>query len=80
MPRAGFQPAIPAIKRPQAYALDRAASGIGWTEGIVVNNFSSSNDNETQQRKNVKKKHFTFYWAELITVTKCCRTSDATLV
>jgi hypothetical protein len=29
MPRAGFEPAIPAIKRPQTYALDRAYSGIG---------------------------------------------------
>jgi hypothetical protein len=28
MPWAGFEPAIPAIKRPQTYALDRAASGI----------------------------------------------------
>jgi hypothetical protein len=25
MPRAGFEPAIPATKRPQTYALDRAA-------------------------------------------------------
>jgi hypothetical protein len=29
MLRAGFEPAIPAIKRPQTYALDRAATGIG---------------------------------------------------
>jgi hypothetical protein len=29
MPQAGFEPAIPATKRPQAYALDRASSGIG---------------------------------------------------
>jgi hypothetical protein len=29
MPRAGFEPAIPATKRPQTYALDRAATGIG---------------------------------------------------
>jgi hypothetical protein len=26
---AGFEPAIPATKRPQTYALDRAATGIG---------------------------------------------------
>jgi hypothetical protein len=25
----GFEPAIPANKRPQTYALDRAATGIG---------------------------------------------------
>jgi hypothetical protein len=29
MPSAGFEPAIPATKRPQIYALDRAAAGIG---------------------------------------------------
>jgi hypothetical protein len=29
MQRAEFEPAIPATKRPQTYALDRAATGIG---------------------------------------------------
>jgi hypothetical protein len=29
MPRVGFEPAIPATKRPQTYALDRAATEIG---------------------------------------------------
>jgi hypothetical protein len=29
MPPSGFEPAIPASERPQAYALDRAATGIG---------------------------------------------------
>jgi hypothetical protein len=29
MPPVGFEPAIPASARPQTYALDRAASGIG---------------------------------------------------
>jgi hypothetical protein len=29
MPSAGFEPAIPATKQPQAYALDCAANGIG---------------------------------------------------
>jgi hypothetical protein len=29
MPSAEFEPAIPATKRPQTYALDRAATGIG---------------------------------------------------
>jgi hypothetical protein len=29
MPSAGFEPAIPAIKRPQTYASDRTATGIG---------------------------------------------------
>jgi hypothetical protein len=29
MPRAGFEPATPATKRPQTYALDHAATGIG---------------------------------------------------
>jgi hypothetical protein len=30
MPRAGFEPAIPATKRPQTYALDRAVTEIGY--------------------------------------------------
>jgi hypothetical protein len=29
MPRAGFEPATPATKRPQTYSLDRAVTGIG---------------------------------------------------
>jgi hypothetical protein len=29
MPRAGFEPATPATKQPQTYALDRASTGIG---------------------------------------------------
>jgi hypothetical protein len=29
MPRVGFEPATPATKWPQTYALDRAATGIG---------------------------------------------------
>jgi hypothetical protein len=29
MPRAGFEPATPATERPQTYALDLAATGIG---------------------------------------------------
>jgi hypothetical protein len=29
MPRAVFEPATPASKRPQTYTLDRAATGIG---------------------------------------------------
>jgi hypothetical protein len=29
MPRAGFEPATPATKRPQTYALESAATGIG---------------------------------------------------
>jgi hypothetical protein len=30
MPGAGYEPAMPATKRPQTYALDRAATGIGY--------------------------------------------------
>jgi hypothetical protein len=29
MPSAGFEPATPATKRPQTYALDRAATEVG---------------------------------------------------
>jgi hypothetical protein len=30
MPQAGFEPATPAIKQPQTYVLDSAATGIGY--------------------------------------------------
>jgi hypothetical protein len=36
MPSAGFVPATPATKRPQTYALDRAATGIGQTNHCVT--------------------------------------------
>jgi hypothetical protein len=38
MAREGFEPAIPAIKRPQTYALDRAATGIGGKEVTAKEN------------------------------------------
>ena len=38
MPPAGFEPAIPASERPQIYALDRAANGIGILFGLVFFN------------------------------------------
>ena len=39
MPSAGFELAIPAIKRRQTYALDRTATRIGWTstQGVIIN-------------------------------------------
>jgi hypothetical protein len=36
MPSVGFEPAIPATKRPQTYALDRAATGIGSFQNTVI--------------------------------------------
>jgi hypothetical protein len=36
MPQAGFEPAIPATKRPQTYTLDRASSGIGEQSNTVT--------------------------------------------
>jgi hypothetical protein len=36
MPQARFEPSTPATKRPQTYALDRAASGIGLLDVIYV--------------------------------------------
>jgi hypothetical protein len=32
MPSAGFEPAIPATKRPQTYALDRASTSVYFNE------------------------------------------------
>jgi hypothetical protein len=36
MPRVEFEPAIPATKRPQTYALDRAATGIGLAPFLLT--------------------------------------------
>jgi hypothetical protein len=38
MPSGGFEPAIPATKRLQTYALDRAATGIGYIVTVDVIN------------------------------------------
>ena len=35
MPLAGFEPAVPASERPQAYALDRAATGISTGKYVL---------------------------------------------
>jgi hypothetical protein len=35
MPRAGIEPTIPATKRQQTYALDRAVTGIGFDDHYV---------------------------------------------
>ena len=36
MPPAGFEPAIPASERPQTYALDRAATGVGKLDIVYI--------------------------------------------
>jgi len=38
MPTAGFEPAVPTIKRPQTHALVRAATGFGGKRDTTVNN------------------------------------------
>ena len=43
MPPAGFEPAIPASKRPHTHALGRAATGIGYYEVYEGWNFNSGN-------------------------------------
>ena len=42
MPSEGLEPAIPAVKRLQTYALDRAATGIGLNLHYFLLVFSSS--------------------------------------
>jgi hypothetical protein len=37
MPSAGFEPATPATKRPQTYALDRAATDVGYLLLLMTN-------------------------------------------
>jgi hypothetical protein len=41
MPRAGFEPAIPATKLPHAYALDREVTAIGHNASTFYNKFIS---------------------------------------
>jgi hypothetical protein len=40
MPRAGCEPETPATKRPQTYALDRAATGIGTSAVLPLYNYA----------------------------------------
>jgi hypothetical protein len=61
MPPVGFEPTIPASARPQTYALDRAATGIGKNENVKENNTvtkspvtvtsSGNTGNDTKKRK-----------------------------
>jgi hypothetical protein len=46
MPLAGFEPATPATKRPQTYALDRTATGIGIepSHDVIIVALSSTCD------------------------------------
>jgi hypothetical protein len=54
MPRAGFEPAIPTTTRPQTYALDCAATGIGNNNNNSNNNNTLTNDNyNTRMRYSV---------------------------
>jgi hypothetical protein len=43
MPRAGFEPAIPATKRPRTYDLDGAATGIGSVMFYCTLSYTSVN-------------------------------------
>jgi hypothetical protein len=45
MSSAGFEPAIPATKRPQTYALDRAATGLGIETYITESNVNIRKSN-----------------------------------
>jgi hypothetical protein len=42
MPLAGFEPVTPATKRLQTYALDRAATGIGYMYNTVYIKYTSA--------------------------------------
>jgi hypothetical protein len=53
MPRAGFEPAIPATKLPQTYALDREATGIGHLiHEVPVYNFSNADSPKATLSRN----------------------------
>lgn len=54
MPPAGLEPAIQAIDRPQNYALDCAAIGIGgYVNHQVKYSDDSNNDNDTSKGQQV---------------------------
>jgi hypothetical protein len=54
MPRAGFKPATPAIKRPQTYALDRAVTGIGTNRILDTKIIKKIKDILCKRRLNVR--------------------------
>ena len=55
MPPVGFEPAILAGERPQTYALDRAATGTGFTVMILEKIFGPVNiDNIWRTRNNME--------------------------
>jgi hypothetical protein len=66
MPRAGFEPAIPATKRPQTYALDLAATDFGLrhkgrrktgiVKELIFHSLGASTENSTHQDSFRKKK------------------------
>jgi hypothetical protein len=69
MPRAGLEPAIPAAKRPQTYALDRAATGIGIFLVIpltnIYNHFNKTHkvlpyNNKTLETKSTSRFQFLY--------------------
>ena len=40
MPRTRFEPATAVTERPQTYALDRSATGIGTPPALALNNYA----------------------------------------
>jgi hypothetical protein len=61
MPRAGFEPAIPATKRPQTYALDRAAIGIGfisWCHQVFFVHIKGASIKKTGILKRLASRNF----------------------
>ena len=60
MPPAGFEPAIPSSERPQAHALDRAATAIGPAESCLTKSALSSLARACGQQSLIDKPHKQF--------------------
>ena len=76
MPPAGFESAIPAGERPQTYALDGAATGIGYKEySLKVKDVSKDNCRkcreklETLQNETVARCHQVKANTLIVTIT-----------
>jgi hypothetical protein len=75
MPRAAFEPATPATKRPQTYALDRAATGIGH-KCYTSQDWSVLQSTKTCEDVNIRvtslSATLTTEWAETAAFLQCC--------
>ena len=64
MPSGGFEPAIPAIERPQTYVLDRTATGIAYHKKYRKGHVQLSRSLSLLSEFLLKKVHYRAYLLE----------------